>query len=225
MVVLKGNGKAFSSGLDLLNAQESFNEPINEHGEDPARKGIEITKFTESCQECFSAAESCRVPVIIALHGYCFGAAIDLAAACDIRLAAKDAQMAIREVHAGMTADFGSLQRLGRKVGSSSWFRELSYTGRDFYPEEAQKNGFLTNIYETKEELHKAALELADVIASKSPVAVVGSKASLNFSQDHSTTDGLTHIRMMNSALLQSEDTVIAAMASLSKQVPTFSKL
>ncbi|CAI2374820.1 unnamed protein product [Moneuplotes crassus] len=225
VVVVKGNGKAFSSGLDLTDTSESFSEPVEEHGPDVARKAIEITKYVESCQQTMSAAEECRVPVIVALHGYCFGAAIDFSSACDIRLAAKDAKMSIREVEAGMVSDFGTLQRFDRKVGNSSWFRELSYTGRFFYPEEAKKHGFITNIYETKEELHKAAHELADVIASKSPVAVVGSKASMNFSQDHSVSDGLTHIRMMNSSLLQSEDTVIAAMASLSKQVPKFSKL
>ena len=133
--------------------------------------------------------------------------------------------MSIREVEIGTVADFGTLQRFGRKVGNSSWFRELAFTSKIFTPEIAKKHGFITKIFEDKESLHKAVYELAEAIAKKSPVAVVGSKIAMNFSQDHSTVDGLTHIRMMNSGLLQSEDTIIAGVASMSKQIPKFSKL
>jgi enoyl-CoA hydratase/carnithine racemase len=165
------------------------------------------------------------VPVIVAIHGYCYGGAIDLASACDIRLSTKDAKMSIKEVDIGSVADFGTLQRFGRKVGNGSWFRELAYSSREFTPQEAKKHGYLNGVYDTKEDLYKAAYELANTIAAKSPVAVVGSKISMNYSQDHSTVDGLSQIKYMNSALLQSSDTATAAMASLSKQVPKFAKL
>jgi len=150
-----------------------------------------------------SSAENCRVPVIVAIHGYCLGAGVDLASACDIRLATKDSKLAIRETDVGMVADFGTLQRFGRKVGNESWFRELSYTGRMFTPQEAKKHGFISQIFESKEALFEGAEKLAKIIAAKSPVATVGTKLTMNYSIDHSVEDGLTQVKTMNTALLQ----------------------
>lgn len=70
VVVLKGNGKAFSSGLDLLDVNESFNEKVEEHGPDVARKGLRIHDYIVDCQNAISSVEKCRVPVIAAIHGY-----------------------------------------------------------------------------------------------------------------------------------------------------------
>lgn len=133
--------------------------------------------------------------------------------------------MAIREVEIGTVADFGTLQRFPRKNGCDSWFRELAYSSRIFGPVEAKKHGFISQIFDTKEEMYEAAQKLAETIAKKSPVAIVGSKISLNYSMDHSVEDGLNHIITLNSGLLQSIDTAEAAMASLSKKVPKFAKL
>ena len=73
--------------------------------------------------------------------------------------------------------------------------------------------------------MYEAADALAKTIAAKSPVALVGSKVSMNYSIDHTVEDGLRHIRYMNSALLQSTDTMEAAMAGMSKTTPKFAKL
>lgn len=209
----------------VSDSAESFTGSVDEHGPDPARKGIKIAQYVKFCQDSISSAENCRVPVIAAMHGYCFGAAIDLASACDIRLVTKDAKMAIREIEIGTVADFGTLQRFGRKVGNSSWFRELAYSARIFTPEEAKKHGFVNEVYEDQESLYKAAYELAKVIASKSPVPTVGTKITMNYALDHSVEDGLNQVKTMNSALLQSGDLMVAGMASLAKQTPSFSKL
>lgn len=225
VVILKGNGKAFSSGLDLSDVAESFNSEIEKHGEDVARRGLQVSKYITVCQDAMTSAENCRVPVIAAVHGFCLGAGVDLLSACDIRLATHDIKFAIREVEIGTVADFGTLQRFGRKVGNSSWFRELAYTARFFTSQEAKKHGFINQIYEDKDSLFKGAEELAKNIASKSPVAVVGSKLSMNYSMDHSVEEGLHHVKTMNSSLLQSEDTMVAAMAALSKKTPQFAKL
>lgn len=78
-----------------------------------------------------------RVPVIAAIHGYCIGAGVDLASACDIRICAKDTQFTIKEVEIGLAADIGTLQRFQKVVGNESWARELAYTGRVFKADEA----------------------------------------------------------------------------------------
>lgn len=63
-------------------------------------------------QESFSAVERCPQPVIAAMHGACFGAAVDLACACDVRLCSEDANLCIAEVKVGLAADVGTLQRM-----------------------------------------------------------------------------------------------------------------
>jgi enoyl-CoA hydratase/carnithine racemase len=68
-------------------------------------------------------------------------------------------------------------------------------------------------------------MKLAEVIATKSPIALVGFKTSLLFARDHTVADGLQQVRTLNMALLQSEDNVTAAMALISKSTPEFSKL
>ena len=93
--------------------------------------------------------------------------------------------------------------------------KDLTFTGRPFSGEEAKKIGFVSKLVDTQEECLKEALDLASLIASKSPVAVTGTKLSLNYSRDHTVQEGLNHIRNLNSALLQTEDMKIAALAMM----------
>lgn len=225
VVILKSNGKAFSSGLDVMDANENVFGVVNDQSEDVGRKALVMARLVQEMQDSCSAPENCRVPVISAIHGYCIGAGIDLSAACDIRLATKDAKFTIKEVDIGLAADLGTLQRFPKVVGNNAWARELVYSARYFDGQEALENGYLSAIYDTKEQLYDEAMKLAKTIAAKSPVALVGFKRSLIFSRDHTVADGLHHVRTLNSALLQSEDNVNAAMALLSKSIPKFAKL
>lgn len=172
-----------------------------------------------------TAAEKCRIPIICAIHGFAIGAGIDLSSACDIRLATKDVKFSIKEVDIGLAADIGTLQRFPKVVANDSWVRDLVFTAKTFTGAEAYENGFLSKVYDTPEELFTDALKMAKVIASKSPIAITGFKRSLVFSRDHNVQDGLHHVRLMNTALLQSEDNMKAAMAMLSKETPKFAKL
>lgn len=76
---------------------------------------------------------------------------------------------------------------LGCRVGNDSIVRELAYTGRNMDSEEALRLGLVGKIFPTKEDCWAAAKELALQIAERSPVAVVGTKISLNYSRDHTT--------------------------------------
>eukprot|EP00344_Euplotes_crassus_P011294 CAMPEP_0196997366 /NCGR_PEP_ID=MMETSP1380-20130617/2996_1 /TAXON_ID=5936 /ORGANISM="Euplotes crassus, Strain CT5" /LENGTH=248 /DNA_ID=CAMNT_0042413575 /DNA_START=104 /DNA_END=850 /DNA_ORIENTATION=+ len=225
VVVLKGNGKSFTSGLDIMDANNNITGKVGEYSEDVGRKAILWHKMLKILQDSMTAAEKCRMPVIAAIHGHCVGAGLDLSSACDIRLASKCAKFTIKEVDIGLAADIGTLQRFPKVIGNDAWGRELAFTARVFGAEEALENGLISHYYEDKETLFDEALKLAQVIASKSPVALVGYKEGLNFSRDHTIEDGLKHVRTVNTALLQSEDNMIAAMALLSKEIPKFSKL
>jgi delta(3,5)-delta(2,4)-dienoyl-CoA isomerase len=165
------------------------------------------------------------VPVICSIQGYCIGAGIDLSSACDIRLCTKDTKFNIKEVDIGICADLGTIQRFGRVVSSDSWARELAYTARYFGGEEAYHRGFVSNVYSTIEEMHNATQQLAETIASKSPVAIHTTKKSILYSRDHSVAEGMDHIALLNGAMLQTSDTKTAVMANMTKTKPVFAKL
>lgn len=145
--------------------------------------------------------------------------------ACDIRYCSEDTRVTVKEVDIGMAADLGTLQRFPKVIGNSAWGREMVYTGRYANAAECCENGLFSRVFASKEECVDGAVELARVIAEKSPVAIVGIKKSLNYSRDHTVEQGLDFIRLWNSFAVQTEDLMNAVMASMQKTTPIFSKL
>lgn len=224
VIILSGAGKAFCAGIDLKGMME-LGQSLIEH-EDIARKCKVMEHKIKDYQESFTAIEKCSKPVIAAVHGACIGAGVDMISAADIRYASSNAYFQIKEADIGMAADVGTLQRFPKIVGSDSLVRELVYTARKYPVTEALESGFVSRMLDNEESLLNKSLEIAENIASKSPVAVQGSKMSLVYSRDHSVQEGLDHIAMHNKAMLQSEDFLNAAMAQAVKgDPPIFSKL
>ncbi|ESN98299.1 hypothetical protein HELRODRAFT_157486 [Helobdella robusta] len=233
-VVLSGSGKHFSSGLhyflgfllithSCLDLSDLSFFSLNDL--EPGRKSFALGKMIRAFQESFTVIEKCTKPVISAVHGACIGGGVDMVCASDVRYCSMDAWFQIKEVDVGLAADVGTLQRLPKIVGNESLVRELCFTGRKFLPDEAKEFGFVSKIFPDKEKLLAGAFELANVIASKSPIAVQGTKLGLIYARDHSVTDSLNQIALLNQSLLQSEDLIKAATAILKKQKPVFSKL
>lgn len=225
VVVFYGEGKHFTAGLDLGSAADIGDVGKPEEDADVARKSVRIYDHVLWLQDHVSALEKCRVPVICAITGYCIGAGVDLSSACCIRLASKDAKFTIKEVDIGLAADIGTLQRFQKVIGNESWARELAYTARYFGAEEALSKGFLSSVYETRDQCLEAAYALAKTIASKSPVAVNATKKSIIFSRDHSVAEGLNHIALMNGAMLQTSDSMTAVTATMTKTPAKYAKL
>eukprot|EP01084_Bolivina_argentea_P284071 486714_1 len=137
----------------------------------------------------------------------CVGAGIDLITACDIRIAATDATFSVKEIRVGLAADLGTLQRFPKIVASDSWVREVCFTGRDFGAKEAKEVGLISKVVPGSSEcVFLEALNMAHEIAALSPIAVAATKASLNFSRDHTVEEGLEHVALLNSAALQTKD-------------------
>ena len=192
VIVLSGAGeKAFTTGLDVKAASQGW---IASGGgnDDPARQAFLIRKHVTSFQDCITAIERCEKPVIVAMHGFSLGLAVDISTAADIRVCSRDVRFAVKEVDIGLAADIGTLSRLPKVVGNYGWVKEVALTARIFGADEALRVGFVNAVHENKADTVCAALELAGLIASKSPVAVQGTKEILNWSRDHSVHDGIS---------------------------------
>lgn len=224
-IVLSGAGdKAFTTGLDVKAASEGLLSG-QEAGADPARNAANLRRHVSSFQDCISAVERCEKPVIVAMHGFSLGLAIDLSTATDIRVCARDVRFAVKEVDIGLAADIGTLSRLPKVVGHFGWVKEVALTARIFGADEALRVGFVNSVYDSKQAAVQGALKLAALMASKSPVAVQGTKEILNWSRDHSVQDGLRYTTVWNSAALQTKDVSSALLSGIQKRTPTFEKL
>lgn len=219
-IVLSANGRLFTAGLDLKDSSEV----LGQQNGDPARIREKLRRHILFLQDCFTALEECRVPVIACVHGPCLGAGIDLISAADMRICSEDAYFTIQEVHVGIVADVGTLQRMPHLLPQGI-LRELAYTGRKFTSSEADKYGFVNEVCTDKEAALAAALLLAKTIAAKSPMAVTGTKSILNHSRDHSVHEGLDYVATWNSGQLLGEDLMKAASAALTKQDVEFADL
>jgi enoyl-CoA hydratase len=218
-ILLSGRGRHFTAGLDLQYAGSQF-APAS----DPGRAAESRLRHISWLQGCFSAAEEARAPVIAALHGGCIGAGVDLAAACDIRIASADAYFQVAEVDVAITADLGTLQRLTRLVPEGI-VRELAYTGRRMEAGEAVRLGLVNRVKPDREAAIAAGMEMARAIAAKSPLAIAGAKMSLNYSRGRTVEEGLRHVALWNAGALVSADLTAAVQARLAKEVPDFPDL
>ena len=224
VVIMSSTGKHFCAGMDLSAFSDGVDNIPEDKKPDDARVGEAVYRVAKELQGYISKLEEIRVPVITSIHGACIGGALDLITACDIRLASKDAFFCIQEINIGMAADVGTLQRLPKIIPDSK-MREMAYTGRRMYSEEAKECGLVSDTYETQEEMLAAAKELASEIASKSPVAIYGLKAVMNYSRDHSVADSLDFNALWSGAMLSQTDMKEAMTANLEKRDAKFSKL
>lgn len=223
VVLSGGSSKHFTAGIDLFDMM-SLGQQLGAI-EEVGRRGRLLEGTIKLYQDCISALEHCYKPVIVAVHSACIGAGLNLITAADVRYCTRDAWFSLKEVDIGLAADVGALQRFPRVVGNQSWVRELAFTARKFASEEAQSHGLVSRVFDSREDLMVGAIKLAEEIASKSPIAVQGTKKNLVYSSDHTIQEGLDHIRQTNMLHLQSEDFLNAVMASQTKETPVFAKL
>ena len=219
-IVLMGEGRHFSSGMDL----SAFSGIADMTKDEPGRAALALRAHILKLQDSFTALEEVRVPVICAIHGACIGGAIDMITAADIRICAENSYFSIEEIHIGMAADVGTLQRLPKLIPPGA-ARELAMTGRRFDAMEAKALGLITSVHADKDAVEAAAMEMAHLIASKSPLAITGIKQSLNYARDHSVTDGLDQIATWNAGALRPEDLMIAMQARMTKKEAQFKDL
>lgn len=120
----------------------------------------------------------------------------------------------------------GTLSRLPKVLGGvTSWCKDICLTAREFSADEALKHGLVSQVLSTKEELVKKGLEIASIIASKSPVAVQGTKNILNEAWGRTLAENLNYTAVWNAGMLQTSDVARAMTGGMKKQQPRFEKL
>jgi enoyl-CoA hydratase len=220
VAIIEGEGRHFTGGMDLA----AFAGLTALFQKEPGRAAFAMRNMILDLQNAFNAIERVRFPVIAAIHGACIGAGIDMITACDLRLASADASFSVEEIHIGMAADVGTLQRLPKLIAPAI-AAELAYTGRRFDAAEARTIGLVSQVLDDKTSLERAADELARSIAAKSPLAIAGIKRNLAYSRDHSVADGLDYIATWNAGMLRPEELTQAIQAKMARRAAAFPDL
>jgi 3-hydroxypropionyl-coenzyme A dehydratase len=208
-VIVRGEGKGFSAGIDLL----GFNDMIAVYGEGWRDH---LFALTATYQRILGKFEKSRHPTIILMHNYCLGMAFELALACDFRFASAGAQMGLPETRLGLIPDVGGTTRLTRLVGIGR-AKELIMTGRTFRAEDGERWGIVNQIA-SAEELYDQARAFVDELAKSAPIAVSYAKRVINDLVD--VERGLQMEAWAQSVLIRTEDFANGAQAMLLKEDP-----
>ncbi len=218
VVILRGEGKAFSAGLDL----SPQNEVISSIGKTPgAAQKTAFFKLVLEVQEIHTRLERLSLPTIAAIHGYCLGAGLELAVCCDIRICSADAVFALPEATLAIITDVGGLQRLPKIVGRGH-AREIAFRGSRFDAERARRIHLVNDVYPEKDTLFAKALEMAEEIAGNPPLAVQGAKEVLLYDEDATLEQSLHYNAARSSMILPSEDLFEAMNAFMQKRKGSF---
>jgi enoyl-CoA hydratase/carnithine racemase len=210
-VVLHGEGKAFSAGLDFASfmGKPDLMQKLLARGEkSPANVAQRIAWIWQEVQ----------VPVIAAVHGVAFGGGLQIALGADIRYVAADAKLSVLEIKWGLIPDMSITQTLTRLVPLDV-AKELTFTGRIISGTEAVELGLATKV---SEDPLADALETAKLIATKSPHAIRAGKALLNEAPTMSRADALKLETALQVGLLGSPNQMEAVQANMMKRDPEF---
>lgn len=227
-IIITGAGdRAFTAGLDVQAASDPSSSTLSskDHS-DPSRRATHLRRHILELQDVISSVARCEKPTIALMHGYTYGLGIDLSSACDIRFCAADTKFCVKEVDIGLAADVGTLSRLPKVIGLTSFCKEICLSARPFSAEEAFQHQFVSKIVSGgKQQLVDVGLELAKLIATKSPVAVQGTKNILDAAYGRLVEDNLNYTAVWNAGMLQSNDVEKAMLSGLKRRTPTFEKL
>jgi 2-oxoglutaroyl-CoA hydrolase len=201
-VVLTGAGETFTAGGDVA----AFLD----------RSADELSRLAWNV----AAPERCPKPVVAALRGYVFGVGLELALACDFRLATDDVQLALPEVKLGMIPGSGGTQRLARLVGLGR-AKDVIMRGRRIGGDEALSLGLVTEVVGAAE-LDGAVRRLLDELAELSPLALATAKRVLNTAYDAPLHVGLEIEGYAYGMLRTSDDFREGVQAFVEKRKPKF---
>ena len=230
-IVISSTGKHFCAGMDLsvfTDGQGAAGEGASGQGGRKAEIGrarANLRLEVHRLQKSFGCLDEARMPVLMAVQGGCIGGAVDMSTCADMRFATKDAFFVIQEINLAMTADVGTFPRLCHLLPQGV-VRELAYAGRRLGAARAQALGFVNELFDTQEQMLAHVMGLAEEIATKSPLAVHGSKVMINYARDHSINDGLDYIATWQAGMYNpTADMMESFKAKSEKREPVYDDL
>ncbi|MBA3244149.1 MAG: enoyl-CoA hydratase/isomerase family protein [Actinobacteria bacterium] len=210
-LIFRGAGeKAFVAGADISEFP-AMRAAIEEAAEGGSARGI---------QKLGARMDAGRTPVIAAIHGYCLGGGLELAMACDVRIAAEDAQLGQPEIKLGLIPGAGGTQRLPRLIGHGRALL-LNLSGDPISGTQAYVWGLVERAV-PRAELMDAALELARTLSERSPFAMGIVKQLAAETRDIPLAQGLRAEAQAFVRILGSEDGAEGVTAFLEKRKPVF---
>ncbi|HEV8685929.1 MAG TPA: enoyl-CoA hydratase-related protein [Gaiellaceae bacterium] len=207
VVILTGAGdRAFAAGADIKYMSALDVAEAKAWG----ALGHEVSRLLETIPQ----------PTIAAVNGFALGGGCELALACDLRYASRTAKLGQPEINLGIIPGWGGTQRLARAT-TIGFAKELVLTGRLVDAEEAERRGLVNAVHEPGELLEKA-VETAQLLASKSPIALAAAKAATNRALQGEHTDNLIAEGERFAELFASEDAKEGLRAFVEKREPRF---
>jgi enoyl-CoA hydratase/carnithine racemase len=229
-LVVIGEGRAFSSGIDVEHLLSGGGGNLfSEAGKGAAqaesrtsggRMEDKLVSRITDIQEAYTWLADAPYPTIAAIRGYALGGGLQLALACDLRIAARGTKLAMPEHKYGLLPDLGGTYWLPRIVGPAK-AKELIFTGETIDADEALRIG-LVNRLVGEADLETAVTALADKIAGQPPIAVRGSKRAIDTASGQSLGEGLRDAAIGQAECIRSADFVEAMKANLEKRPPVY---
>ena len=203
-IVIAGSDDYFAAGADIKAMRDrSFQEAV-----------------TSPASRVWVRLAECRTPVIAAVSGYALGGGCELALLCDMIVASETAEFGQPEILLGIIPGAGGTQRLTRVIGKQRAM-ELILTGRRIDAEEAHRLGVVNEVTKKKEWLTRA-LELAEVVARRPPLAVRLAKQAVLAADEGGLAAGLDSERRLYELAMATEDRVEGMSAFIEKRKPDF---
>ncbi|MBX7195910.1 MAG: enoyl-CoA hydratase/isomerase family protein [Sandaracinaceae bacterium] len=207
-VILTGaGGQAFCAGADLKERQ-SMDE-------------AEVRDFLALYRASFGAIDRLPVPVIAAIEGVAFGGGLELALACDFRVASRGATLGLTETSLAIIPGAGGTQRLVRAIGGAR-AKELIVFGRRLTAMEAHAIGLVNAVAGEGESALSAAERFATPLLDAAPIAIAAALDAVDAADDRSLEDGLSYERVCYERTLASKDRLEALAAFAAKRKPTY---
>ncbi len=206
VVILRAAGRVFSSGIDLNQFVERDDDGWRDN----------LFPFTARYQAVLNKIERCSLPVICVMQGYCLGLALEMALACDFRIAAERTRLGLPEARLGIIPDVGGTARLVALIGAAR-AKDLVLTGRTIEVAQARDWG-LVDAVRPKAELEAALGDYVEALCAAAPLAVSYGKRVINDIVDN--TRGLHIEAWAQAQLFRSEDFRNAVKAMIDKSYP-----
>jgi enoyl-CoA hydratase len=204
-IVVTGAGRAFSAGADISEL-------------DTLPDGAAFGVFVKGLTDAYDRLAACPTPSIAAVNGLALGGGLELALACDLRLAAPTARLGVPEVRLGLLPAAAGTQRLARLLPAAV-AKHLLMTGAPLTADAALAFGLLNAIHD---DVMAAAMDLASELAAGPPHALAAAKQLVDAGVEMRLADAITLERRTVSALFDTEDRIEGIAAFAGKRPPVF---